>query len=126
MSGTPAASTAESAAALFELVWRELAGVLGTSATATLMRRALRGAALRRPDLGLDRAAVLREELEYRYVLPESWRNGGEASHEALRFLVRDQIIPLLGELTGPVGVRLVERIPELERHGIVGARSES
>lgn len=126
MSSVMSGPARESAAVLFELVWRALAGVLGTPATATLVRRAVRGAAQQRPELGLDRVLVVREDLEYRYALPDGWRADESSSHEALRFLVREHVIPLLGELTGPVGVRLVERIPELERHGIVGGRSES
>jgi hypothetical protein len=116
----------ESAAVLFDVVWRTLASVLGTSATATLVRRALRGAAQRRPELGLDRLVVVRADLEYRYAVPEDWRDEDPRAREALGFLLREEIIPLLGELTGPIGVRLVERIPELQRHGLVGARSES
>ena len=115
-----------SAASLFVLIWRKLSTVLGTAATATLMRRAVRAAAIRRPDLGLDGIIVVREDLEYRYALPDEWRTDASSPRAALAFLVRDQLAPLLAELTGPAGVRLLERIPELRREGIVGEGSGS
>lgn len=111
-----------STAALFELVWLALARVLGTPATATLMRRAARAAGMVEPKLqGLEGLAVVRDELEYRYVLPPSWQGDDAESRVALGYLLNEQLLPLLAELAGPVGVRLIERLPELERHGILG-----
>ena len=108
-------------AAVFQTIWNALASVLGTQATATLLRRAARGAAHGRPDLqGLKGFVIIREELEYKYVLPPSWRENHAESWSALRYLVEEQLVPLLTELTGPVGVRLLERIPELRNHGIL------
>lgn len=114
-----------SAAALFGLIWCRLATVLGTPATATLLRRAVRGAAQKRQDLDLSRVTIVREEVEYHYALPEAWHTNAEEPRAALRFVVRDQLLPLLGELAGPVGTRLLDRVPELRRSGLVGAEAE-
>lgn len=109
-------------AALFQIVWNALASILGTPATATLLRRAARGAAHSKPELqGLKGFAILREELEYKYVLPLSWQENNTESRDALRYLVGEQLVPLLTELTGAIGARLLERIPELKQHGIIG-----
>lgn len=120
MKSTNTSGGGGTAVALFEALWNALASVLGTPATATLLRRAVRGAASSRPDLqGLKGLAVFREELEYRYVLPRSWQQESTEALGALKYLVEEQLAPLLTELTGPIGIRLLERIPELERHGI-------
>lgn len=111
----------DTAAHVFELVWSTLVGVLGTAATATMFRRAARGVARSRPELrGLDGFAVVRDGLDYRFELPPSWRSGGEECLPALRYLVREELCPLLEELTGPVVLRLLERVPALQRSGIL------
>ena len=109
---------------MFELVWSTLVGVLGTAATATMFRRAARNAATRRPEL-LHGFSIVREQLEYGFVLPPSWNGASEESFEALRVLVRQELCPLLEELTGPVVLRLLERQPELVRCKVVGRRGE-
>jgi len=118
-----AAAGAElSIAALFTLVWDALADVLGTAATATLLRRAARRAAPRCPELG--ELAITREKLEYRYTLPSAWADGAGGTPVALRELVVE-LCPLLVELTGPIVVRRLERIPELRKRGIITAQEE-
>src|ERR1051325_7380679 len=78
-----AAAGAElSIAALFTLVWDALADVLGTAATATLLRRAARRAAPRCLELG--ELAIAREKLEYRYTLPPEWAGGAAGTPLAL------------------------------------------
>jgi hypothetical protein len=67
-----------SAAALFTLLWEELADVLGTAATAVLVRRAARRAAHRRPELA--ELAISRENLEYRFILPRAWTERANAA----------------------------------------------
>lgn len=106
--GTPA-----SASALFERLWDELVSLLGTAATATLVRRSLKRAGPRIPELG--GLHVDREGLDYRYVLPASWREPGrDAGAIALRRLYAEELDPLLRELTGTVVRRRLARVPEL------------
>jgi hypothetical protein len=113
-----------SAAALFTLLWDGLADVLGTAATAVLVRRAARRAAPRSPELA--DLAISRENLEYRFTLPRAWTDRANAAAaaatadaHALRELV-GELQPLLVELTGPVVVRRLAQIPELRERGIV------
>lgn len=113
-----------SAAALFTLLWEGLADVLGTAATAVLVRRAARRAAPRSPELA--ELAISRENLEYRFTLPRAWTDRAAAvaaaaadDAHALRELV-GELKPLLVELTGPVVVRRLAQIPELRERGII------
>ncbi len=120
---TGGAADAElSVAALFTLLWEALADVLGTAATAMLLRRAARRAAPRCPEL--SELAILREKLEYRYTLPPAWAAGTDGTPLALRELVAE-LRPLLVELTGPVVVRRLERIPELRERGVISPQEE-
>ena len=117
-----AAGAGLSIAALFTLLWDALADVVGTAATATLLRRAARRAAPRCPELA--ELAISREKLEYRYTLPPAWAGGAEGTPLALRELVAE-LRPLLVELTGPVVIRRLERIPELRKRGIISPQEE-
>lgn len=117
-----AASAELSVAALFTLLWEALVDVLGTAATATLLRRAARRAAPRYPEL--TELAIAREKLEYRYTLPPAWAGGAEGTPLALSELVAE-LRPLLVELTGPVVVRRLERIPELRERGVISPQEE-
>jgi hypothetical protein len=99
------------AAFLFNLLWEALADVLGTAATATLLRRAARRALPRCPQLG--ELTIERENLEYRYRLPGAWEDPDKILPPALRELV-GELRPLLVELTGPVVLRHLEQVPEL------------
>ena len=58
-------------AALFAIVWDAIAEVLGTAATAAIVRRAAGRAATDSPEL-VD-VVIRREKLEYRYTLPHAW-----------------------------------------------------
>lgn len=123
------AGTGLSAADLFKLLWDGLADVLGTAATAVLVRRAARRAAARNAELA--ELAITREKLEYRFTLPRAWTERANAAAAiatadalALRELV-GELRPLLVELTGPVVVRRLARIPELRERGIVPADEE-
>jgi len=115
-----AAGAELSVAELFTLLWDALADILGTAATATLLRRAARGATLRCAEL--DELAIARENLEYRYTVPPGWENGGPPI--ALRELVTE-LRPLLVELTGPIVLRRLEAIPELRQRGIISPQEE-
>ena len=105
------------AAALFTLLWDALADLLGTAATATLVRRATRRAALHDPELA--GVAIVRESVEYRYSLPSTWQDRTAVAQRALHHLV-EELLPLLVELTGPVAVRHLAQIPELRERGII------
>ena len=109
------------AAGLFAIVWEALADVLGTAATAAIVRRAAGRAATESPEL-VD-VVIRRENLQYRYTLPHAWSQTAraataEATAEpgapiALRALIAE-IGRLLVELTGSVSIGRLEQIPEL------------
>jgi len=109
------------AAALFAIVWEAIAEVLGTAATAAIVRRAAGRAAPDNPEL-VD-VIIRREKLEYRYTLPHVWsrRSAGpeERAPIALRALVAE-IGRLLVELTGTVVIGRFEQIPELRARGLL------
>jgi len=101
------------AAALFKLVWETMTDVLGSAATATLMRRSVRRAAERRRDL--EGLVVSREGFDYAYKVPDQWQDARQEPVDALRELATE-LSPLLVELTGPVIVRRLRAIPDLQR----------
>jgi hypothetical protein len=106
-----------SAAEVFDLLWESLADVLGTAATATLLRRALRQAAAR--VSWSEPVTVARNGLDYEYRLPETWKQpGNEEAIGALR-AVAAELRVLLVELTGPVVVRRLSRLAPLLKLGI-------
>ena len=117
------------AAALFAIVWDALAEVLGTAATAAIVRRAAGRAATDSPEL-VD-VVIRREKLEYRYTLPHAWSHrAGAATPEqrapiAFRALVAE-IGRLLVELTGTVFIGRLEQIPELRARGLVWRAEEA
>jgi hypothetical protein len=92
----------------FAVLWDALADVLGTAATATLLRRAMKGAAGRAALQGLS---IERDGFSYAYAVPESWHatHGGKPL-EALMAVI-DELRPLLVELTGPIVIRRLERV---------------
>ena len=104
-------------AALFKLIWDCIADVLGTTAAATLVRRAARRAMVRSPELG--DLQVLRTDAGYTYALPRALVGKVEQTPVALRDLV-GELRPLLVELTGQVVVRRIEQIPWLQERGIL------
>jgi hypothetical protein len=106
------------ASALFELLWDGLTDILGTAATATLLRRALKQAATQKPVLNDIR--IERQDLMYCYTLPDAWYQArDEQTMEVLRELGHT-LVPLLIELTGPVVIRRLERLSPLCDLGIL------
>ena len=99
-----------SGTALFKMIWDGLVDVLGTAATATIVRRASRLAQPRSPELG--ELAIERVDQEYRYVVPRSF-DRADGPPAPLRDLL-DELRPLLSELTGQVVLRGLERVPQL------------
>jgi hypothetical protein len=122
--GTAKASSAGplSAAALFTLLWDALVDLLGTAATAALLRRAAQRAHRLNPELA--EVYVIREGLDYRYSLPGAWHVPAGAADRAFRQLV-GELMPVLAELTGPVAARHLARVPELREGGIVPMQEE-
>ena len=104
-------------AALFKLIWDSVADVLGTTATATLLRRAAQRAMARSPELG--EFTVVRTDAGYTYTLPRALVGKLEHTPVALRELV-GELRPLLAELTGQIVVRRIEQIPGLQERGIL------
>ena len=108
---------ATSAAELFDLLWESLADVLGTAATATLLRRAIKAAASK--TSWSEPVVVTRNGLEYEYRLPETWKQAGnEEAVGALR-VVAAELRVLLVELTGAVVVARLGRLAALQKSGI-------
>ena len=108
---------ATSAAELFELLWESLADLLGTAATATLVRRAVKRVALQTSRS--ESVVVTRKGLEYEHCLPETWKQpGNEEAVGALRFVAAELRV-LLVELTGPVVVGRLGRLAAFRKSGI-------
>jgi hypothetical protein len=106
-----------SAAELFDLLSESLADVLGTAASATLLRRAIKQAASR--TSWTETVSVTRNGLEYEYRVPETWAQGcSEDALGALRVMAGELRV-LLVELTGPVVVRRLARLQPLRERGI-------
>lgn len=99
--------------ALFAIVWKTIAEVIGTAATATLLRRSAKRAAA--DGAQLEGLVFERRGFEFAYTLPVSWAAGGRDEMNALRAVARE-LRSLLQELTGPVLVRRLEANPELSR----------
>ncbi len=96
---------------VFAWLWTKLATVLGTPATAALMRRAISAVAAVNPDLrGI---AISRERLTYSYHLPTELCTDPENQAPAYRALFRE-VLRLTGELTGGVMVRGLIQSDEL------------
>jgi hypothetical protein len=117
------ASAAEiPASALFGILWEALADLLGSAATATLLRRAARRGAIGNPEL-LE-LAVDREGLAWVYTCPPAW-NGGSPDHlNGLRALI-GELRPILVEMTGAVVVQHLEQIRELRERGLLAPQEE-
>jgi|GEM_PF-1811953 hypothetical protein len=114
LDGIPSDCTA---AVLFDLLWENIADVLGAAATAALVRRSARHVALRTP--GREGVTITRDGFTYRYVLPERWSQCAGEPVVGLRELVHE-LVPLLQELTGPVVVRRIESLAEFRRCGLL------
>jgi hypothetical protein len=103
------------------LIWDTIADVLGTTATATLVRRAAQRAAPRSPEL--DELTMLRTDGGDTYSLPRVLVGKLEHTPVALRELI-GELRPLLAEMTGQLVVRRIDQIPSLQARGIVSPPS--
>jgi hypothetical protein len=107
----------------FAVLWDTLADVLGTAATATVLRRAMKQAD---GGPGLHGLSIERDQFSYGYTLPECWHEArGGAPHEALTAVI-DALRPLLVELTGPVVIRRLERVGAFAPLGARGVEDRS
>ena len=105
---------------LFTLLWQTLADMLGTAATATLLRRAAQRAAVAWPELAA--LSITRGALEYEYQVPGAWSEPAPKPPQALCELVRE-LWPLLLELTGSVVVNRLSQVAELRDRGLARPR---
>jgi len=109
--GSPA-----TAGQLLDLLWTTLSDLLGSAATATLLRRSKKALPADRELAGLQ---INRSGLEYTYVIPPEWRVESEESLAALRELV-NVLSPILRELTGSAVIRYLDNHPEFRANGIL------
>lgn len=106
-----------SAAALFDLLWETLADVLGTAATAILLRRSIKQAAAR--TAWSEPVIVARNGVDYTYRLPETWKQpGNDEAVDGLRVIAAELRV-LLIELTGPVVIARLGHLAALRKWGI-------
>lgn len=115
-------SSTRTASALFAVLWETLSDLLGTSASAALLRRSAKRVVGRRP--ALESLVISRSGLEYRYVVPPSWEQTSEESVDELRELVCE-LWPLLIDLTGPVVVRKLQNARELVESELIPPEDE-
>jgi hypothetical protein len=107
----------ESAAELFDLLWGTLADVLGTAATATLLRRAIKRGAAR--TAWSEPVVVARNGLDYTYRLPDAWKQSGNDEAVDVFRIIAAELKLLLIELTGPVVVTRLRQLAPLRKWGI-------
>ncbi len=111
-----------SVSALFTILWDALADLLGTAATAALLKRAARRAAVRSPEL--DELVIQRQGLAYGYTCPAGWSATSAEAPPALRDLI-DELRPLLIEITGQLVLQHLEQVLELRERGLLEPQEE-
>jgi hypothetical protein len=104
-SGTPSET--------FDVLWGTLVEILGSTATATLLRRSARRRLGDFPEL--VELAITRKDFEYTYAVPADWKYANERSNAALQSLVQD-LCCLLLELTGPVVLHRLKTSSQLAK----------
>ena len=110
------------AAELFDLLWATLSDLLGSAATATLLRRSMKALLARRP--GLEVLLITREGFEYRYVIPESWRVSSADTLSTLRDLA-GELSPILYDLTGVAVAHRLDNLVQFRRNDIRFSRGQ-
>ena len=105
------------AATLFDELWTSLVDILGPTAAAAVITRSVKSAASR--QAGLEHPVIVREKFAYHHRTPASWSAANDRGLSALRAVVTE-LFPLLTELTGPVVVRRLREVKNLERCGIL------
>ena len=100
-----------------------MADLLGTAATATLLRRAIQELGDGRPDL--RDLLIRRDGLAYTFSVPASWHDEREQGVLALRDMAR-ALQPILVQLTGDIVLRRLGRIDALRASGLFGGEEPS
>ena len=106
------------AAALFGLLWETMAEVLGTTATAVLVRRAARRATAHWPVL--QQLVIHQDGLAYQFRVPETWQEGSNPEALAALRALGQEVCHLLHVMTGAVVIRRLARLMPLRRYGII------
>ena len=98
---------------IFNVLWGVLVEILGSPATATLLRRSAKRRLGDFPELA--ELAIRRKDFEYTYAVPADWKYANEQSNAALQALVQD-LCSLLLELTGPLVLRRLKTSSQLAK----------
>lgn len=98
---------------IFDVLWGTLVELLGSPATATLLRRSAKRRLGDFPEL--VELAITRQDFEYTYVVPADWKHANKRSNAALQALVQD-LCCLLLELTGPVVLHRLKTSSQLAK----------
>ena len=83
----------QTAAELFTIVWKSISEVIGTAATATLLRRSAQRATARGAQL--EELLFARRDFDHTYTLPASWGASRPDAMNALRAVVRELMVLL-------------------------------
>jgi hypothetical protein len=111
------ADSACTAERLFAIVWETMSDLIGSAATAALVRRSAKRVTERNQQR--ECVSVTRVGIEFKYSVPAGWRAGDAEALSALRELAVE-LSPLLVELTGPVVIRRLVASTELVRCNIL------
>ena len=106
------------AAALFGLLWGTMAEVLGTTATAVMVRRAAQRAAAHWPVL--QQLVIHQDGLAYQFQVPATWQEGSNPEALAALRALGQEVCHLLRAMTGAVVIRRLARVMPLRRYGII------
>jgi len=109
----PRDKTSSTPSEIFDVLWSALVEILGSPATATLLRRSAKRRLGDFPELG--KLAITRKGFEYAYAVPADWKHANERSNPALQALVQD-VCSLLLELTGQVVLHRLRALPQLAK----------
>ena len=93
------------------------AELLGTAATATLVRRATKRLAAEAPARPM--VNVTRNTVTYEYEVPESWRRAADPDASRVLRAFAKELGVLLTRLPGSVVVERLEREPRLRESGV-------
>lgn len=108
-------------ALLLQRIWDVLVGVLGATATAALVRRSARNAAVARPEVATYASLdVVRDGFNFRLVVPETWQCEDPGAFDELHSWFQRALCPLLVEMAGPVLTGILARDPVLVPHGLL------
>jgi hypothetical protein len=70
----------------------------------------------------LEALVISREGLEYRYEVPDAWRQAPEGQNMAGLRALMHELGPLLVDMTGPVVVRRLGQLEPLQKSGVLSA----